>query len=67
MAKKIVKKAQKSKAVKSSKYSSFRLHGNYSVQQVAILTVIDLAIGFILGFMLQPTIASLLTSYAAGL
>lgn len=67
MAKKTVKKAAKTKSTKSSKYSSFKLHGNYSVQQVAILTVIDLAIGFILGFMLQPTIASLLTTYAAGL
>ena len=67
MAKKTVKKVAKTKSTKSSKYSSFKLHGNYSVQQVAILTVIDLAIGFILGFMLQPTIASLLTTYAAGL
>lgn len=67
MAKKTTKRAHKAKVTRSSKYTSFKLHGNYSVQQVAILTVIDLVIGFVLGFMLQPTIASLLTSYAAGL
>lgn len=46
-------------------YKSFRLHGKYSGQTLAICVVADLIIGFVLGVMLQPTIVALVTSYAS--
>ena len=63
--KKAVKKVSKASKSVRSRYESFKLHGNYSSKQVAVLTVVDLIIGFALGLMLQPTIADLITSYAA--
>lgn len=61
MAKKKVSK--KSASVKQ--YKSFHLHGSYQNQKLFFLMFLDLAIGFVLGFMLQPIIVSTLTSYAA--
>jgi hypothetical protein len=62
MAKKVHKKS-----VKSTKYKDFHLHGNYTANEVLFCIIVDLIIGFVLGYMLQPTIAATITSYAAGL
>jgi hypothetical protein len=50
----------------AGKYKSFKLQGSYTNKQLAFWIVADLIIGFVLGFMLQPTIVLLATSYAAG-
>lgn len=62
----MAKKKVTRKSSSADKYSSFRLHGSYPTQKVYFLMIIDLIIGFVLGFMLQPIIVSTLTSYAAG-
>lgn len=62
----MAKKVHKKTPVKSSKYKNFQLHGNYSSQRVFLYVVFDLIVGFVLGYMLQPTIVAALTSYASG-
>ena len=56
----------KKKQAKSTRNKSFKLQGTYAKQTVAIYLLGDLAIGFVLGFLLQPTIVALITAYAAG-
>ncbi|MEK7551475.1 MAG: hypothetical protein AAB532_02655 [Patescibacteria group bacterium] len=54
------------KKVKSlSKYQSFKLHGSFPTQKLLLYAVLDLLLGVFLGYVFQPYIASLLTSYAA--
>lgn len=53
------------KATLKQQYKSFRLEGRYSGQTLAICVVADLVIGFVLGFLLQPTIVEFFTAYAA--
>lgn len=62
----MAKKKVSRKSVSANKYRSFHLHGKYENQKIFLLMVVDLGIGFVLGFMLQPIIVSALTSYAAG-
>ena len=59
------KKSQKKRTL--GKYKSFRLQGSYTNQQLAFCIIADLIIGFVLGFILQPTIVLTLTSFAAGI
>lgn len=56
--------AKKSK--QSGKYKSFKLHGNHPVQTVALYVLLDLFLAAVLGFFLQPGIASAVTTYAVG-
>lgn len=60
----MAKKSRKTKS--SSKYESFKLHGNHPAQKVLIYTVLDVLFGVVLGYLLQPYIASAITAYAAG-
>lgn len=53
------------KVKSSSKYQSFRLHGNFSTKQLLVYAALDLLLGVFLGYVLQPYIASFVTSYAA--
>ena len=53
------------KSSRSTKYKHFHLHGDYTNQRVLVYIFLDLSIGFVLGFMLQPLIVETLTSYAA--
>lgn len=50
----------------SSKYTHFVVHGNHSSQKILMYILFDLAVSVAIGFMLQPIIVSLVTSYAAG-
>lgn len=59
----MVKKSHKKKNY-SSKYQSFKLHGNFPTKKLLVYGVLDLLLGVFLGYVLQPYIASLLTSYA---
>ncbi|PIR79974.1 MAG: hypothetical protein COU25_02390 [Candidatus Levybacteria bacterium CG10_big_fil_rev_8_21_14_0_10_35_13] len=54
------------KRFSTSEYKSFKLHGNHPVQTVVMYVLFDLFMAAVLGFFLQPTIASAITSYAAG-
>lgn len=49
----------------SSKYESFKLHGNHPAQKVLIYAVLDILFGVVLGYLLQPYITSFITAYAA--
>lgn len=60
----MAKKSHK-KTVKSSKYQSFKLQGDFPPHKLLIYSVLDMLFGAVVGYMLQPYIASLLTSYAA--
>lgn len=55
----------KKKQAKSTQPKSFRLQGNYARQTIVICLVADLIIGFVLGFLLQPTIVAFVTASAA--
>ncbi len=59
----MAKKSHK-KVKSSSKYQSFKLHGNFPTQKILLYAVLDLLFGVFLGYVLQPYIASLLTTYA---
>lgn len=60
----MAKKSHKKKN-SSSKYQSFKLHGSFPTQKLLVYAVLDMLFGVFLGYVLQPYIASLLTSYAA--
>lgn len=54
------------RAKQSGKYKSFKLHGNHPIQTVVMYVLFDLLFAAVLGFLLQPAIASAITAYAAG-
>jgi uncharacterized membrane protein YraQ (UPF0718 family) len=53
----------KKKSHVKSKYKSFHLHGQYSLQQVLAYLVVDFVIACVLGVILQSQIAQALTSH----
>ncbi len=61
----MAKKSHK-KTKLSTKYQSFKLHGNHPIQKVLIYAVPDLLLGVALGYVLQPYITFFITTYAAG-
>lgn len=59
-------KSQKRAKSSTKKYQSFKLHGNFPTQKILLYAVLDLLLGVVLGYVLQPYIASFITAYASG-